>query len=71
MYVKRLLVLSLFLAVAATLFWLGKDTLGRQLGSTELAIASLVGVVLVLRWLFAVRRRQRQKVEEMRDSALW
>jgi hypothetical protein len=69
--VKRLVVLSLFLALAAALLWLGTEAWGPRLGTVELAIGAVVLAALVVRGLLVVRRRQRQKVEEMRDSALW
>jgi hypothetical protein len=68
---KRLLTLSLFLVLVAAVGWFGKEALGPHLGTGELALALAVVAAVGVRWLLVVRRRQRQKVEEMRDSALW
>lgn len=37
----------------------------------EWVLAALAVTVVVARWRFVARRRQRQKLQELRDSALW
>jgi hypothetical protein len=60
-----------FLAIAAAVMLFAPHALGRALTGAEFAAIVLpVGAVLA-RLSMLARRRQRQKVEEMRDSALW
>lgn len=68
---KLLIAFSLLTAAAAATLWLGSDALGRRLNAAELTLGSLALAGLGGRWLLGVRRRQRQKLEDMRDSALW
>ncbi len=37
----------------------------------EWVLAALGVTAVVARWRFVARRRQRQKLQELRDSALW
>lgn len=68
---KSLLFFLAFLAAAAVAMLLAPQALGRALTVTEFAAIALpIGAVLARLSLLA-RRRQRQKIEEMRDSALW
>lgn len=68
---KPLIYIVSFVALALATAWLGHRALERDLTVAELSLAALVVTGLVARWLLVARRRQRQKVEEMRDSALW
>lgn len=68
---KRLIYLLSFVALALAAAWLGQRAVGRDLTAAELSLAVLIVALVGARWLVVQRRRQRQKVEEMRDSALW
>lgn len=68
---KLLFSIALLLGLPAGALWLANDLLGRRLGVAEVALAGAVLAALGARWFWVVRRRQRQKLEEMRDSALW
>ena len=57
------------LALAAVLF--APSVLGRDAAHVEWVLAALAVAVVVVRWLVVARRRQRQKLQELRDSALW
>lgn len=67
------LVITLFcvaaLALAAVLF--APSVLGRYAAHVEWVLAGLAVTVIVARWRVVARRRQRQKLQELRDSALW
>jgi len=69
--VKPLLSIVSFVALALAVAWLGHRAWDRTLTAAELSLAALVVAAVVARWVLVSRRRQRQKVEEMRDSALW
>jgi len=69
--VKPLLSIVSFVALALAAAWLGHRAWDRALTAAELSLAALVVAAVVARWVLVARRRQRQKVEEMRDSALW
>lgn len=49
---------------------LGRSAIGGNLNNIELLVAALA-VSGVITWRLLVRRRERQKLEAMRDSALW
>jgi membrane protein DedA with SNARE-associated domain len=55
------------LALAGVMF--GRSAVGATLSGKLLGAALAVSAILI--WLSVVRRRERQKLEEMRDSALW
>ena len=69
--VKRLIYLLSFVALALAAAWLGQRAVNRDLTAAEVTLALVVLVAFLARWVVVQRRRQRQKVEEMRDSALW
>jgi hypothetical protein len=56
------------LALAAVFF--APSVLGGA-ASTHSTCAALAVTVVVARWRIVARRRQRQKLQELRDSALW
>jgi hypothetical protein len=69
--VKSLLFFLAFIAVATAVMLLAPRVIGRALTGTEFAAIALpIGAVLARLSLLA-HRRERRKVEEMRDSALW
>lgn len=57
------------LALAAVYF--GRSVLGGSVANGEWLLALLVATIGVARWRFVAKRRQRQKLQELRDSALW
>lgn len=57
------------LALAAVFF--APSVLGREAARVEWLLAALAVAVVVARWRVVARRRQRQKLQELRDSALW
>lgn len=56
------------LALAAVFF--APSVLGGA-AQVEWVLAALAVTVVVARWRIVARRRQRQKLQELRDSALW
>lgn len=56
------------LALAAVFF--APSVLGRE-AHVEWVLVALAVTVVVARWRIVARRRQRQKLQELRDSALW
>jgi membrane protein implicated in regulation of membrane protease activity len=56
------------LALAAVFF--APSVLGGG-AHVEWVLAALAVAVVVARWWVVARRRQRQKLQELRDSALW
>jgi hypothetical protein len=67
---KPIIYLVCITALAFVGLILGRSALGGNLNSIELLIAALA-VSGVMTWRLLVRRRERQKLEGMRDSALW
>ena len=60
--------------VAACLFvvsWIAQAWMGRALGVGEWAGLVVAGAVVVTARVKARRQRNRRKIEDMRDSALW
>jgi Flp pilus assembly protein TadB len=68
---KSLLFFLAFLTAATAVMLLAPRMLGRALTGAEVAAIALTVAVVLARLSLLARRRQRQKVEEMRDSALW
>ncbi|ROZ68727.1 hypothetical protein EEB15_24465 [Ramlibacter sp. WS9] len=66
-----LLFILAFLAAASAVTVTAPYALGRVLTGTEFAAVALLIVAVLARLALLVRRRQRRKVEGMRDSALW
>jgi predicted MFS family arabinose efflux permease len=66
-------VLSLLCVVAMAIgAWYLVNTLDkRSVSSVELVLAALAVGAVAARWWIVARRRQRQKLQELRDSALW
>jgi hypothetical protein len=61
-------------AIAASLLglsWLMSVWLGRHLSLGELAVATVLLVSALAYALSVLRTRNRRKVQDMRDSALW
>jgi membrane protein implicated in regulation of membrane protease activity len=67
--VASVLVLVVLGWVAAMLF--NRSALPAEFAQFEWIVALLAVPALVGWWRSFVRRRERQKLEEMRDSALW
>ena len=55
------------LVLAGVLF--GRSAVGATLSGKLLGAALAISAILI--WRSVARRRERQKLEEMRDSALW
>ena len=68
---KSLLFFLAFLTAATTAIFVAPHALGRALTGAEFAAIALLSGAVLARLALLARRRQRQKVEEMRDSALW
>jgi hypothetical protein len=56
------------LAFAGLMSWV--SVTGEKFNGIELLVVALT-VSVIVRWRLLVRRRERQKLEGMRDSALW
>lgn len=69
--VKSFIYLLALLAIAAALILLAPHALGRALTSAEFAVVAVAIAAVLARLSLLARRRDRRKVEEMRDSALW
>jgi hypothetical protein len=68
----KVVITLLCVAALAGGVWL----VGRSVGTSELPVIQWVLAGLALgavfaRWRIVARRRQRQKLQELRDSALW
>lgn len=63
--------LAVWGACGAVAALLAAAWLGRSLGPGELVLVGMAMVVPVALALHALQRRQRRKVQDMRDSALW
>jgi uncharacterized membrane protein (DUF485 family) len=68
--VKSIIYLVCITAIAYAGMMLARSAVGGILNGIELLIAALT-VSAVITWRLLVRRRERQKMAEMRDSALW
>ncbi|MEO8653408.1 MAG: hypothetical protein ABI409_04725 [Ramlibacter sp.] len=67
---KSIIYLVFITAIAYAGMILGRSIAGVTLNGIGLLVAALA-VSAVITWRLLVRRRQRQKLEKMRDSALW
>ena len=67
---KLVITLLCVAALALLAVFVGPSVLGRG-AHVEWLVAGLIATVVVARWLVVARRRQRQKLQELRDSALW
>jgi 4-hydroxybenzoate polyprenyltransferase len=68
---KNLFYFLAFLAAAAAVMLLAPYVLDRALTGAEFAVIALAIAVVLARLSLLARRRQRQNIEGMRDSALW
>ncbi|HWI82364.1 hypothetical protein [Ramlibacter sp.] len=68
---KTLFTLLCVAALAALAVVLGRAMLGGGAIRVEWLLAAVAVTLVVARWRAVARRRQRQKLQEMRDSALW
>lgn len=67
---KSIIHLVCITAIAYAGMLLGRSVVGGTLNGIGLLVAALA-VSAVITWRLSVRRRERHKLEEMRDSALW
>jgi len=58
-------------ALASLAFVLSRSAANGEFTSVEMIVAALAISAAVMTWRLIVRSRERQKVEAMRDSALW
>jgi hypothetical protein len=58
-------------ALALLAFVLSRSAVNGELTPVEMIVAALVIPAAVTTWRLIVRSRERQKIEAMRDSALW
>jgi len=67
----KLVILMLCVAALALLaVWFGRSVLGDG-AHAEWLLAAGAAAVALARWRTLARRRQRQKLQDLRDSALW
>jgi di/tricarboxylate transporter len=57
--------------VAAVLWTFGRSSPRIDFSSVEWIVFAVAVALGVARWRFVARRRQKQKIDQMRDSALW
>jgi hypothetical protein len=69
--IKAVLSLLCVAAIAAGAWYLVNTLDARSVISVELVLAALAIGAVAARWWIVARRRQRQKLQELRDSALW
>ena len=67
---KTLITLLCVAALALAAVFFAPSVLGRDT-HVEWVLVALAVTVVVARWRIGARRRQRQKLQELRDSALW
>lgn len=63
-------IIVLALAAAVLLFF-GPTVLGRAFTNMELVVSAFTVAAMIAGWQLVMRKRARQKLERMRDSALW
>jgi len=68
---KRLVYFLAFLAATTATMLLAPYVLDRALTGAEFSAIAFTIAAVVARLSLLARRRQRQKLERMRDSALW
>jgi hypothetical protein len=68
---KRVIFLLCITAIAAVALTFSRSAGRVDFARVEWIVIALAVWAAVARWRFVVRRRQKQKLEEMRDSALW
>ena len=68
---KSLLFFLAFFAAATAVMFVASHALGRALTGMEVAAIALLAGAAAARVSLLARRREKQKLEEMRDSALW
>lgn len=68
---KTVIALLCVAALALAAVFLAPSVLGGDAAHVEWVLAALAVTVVAARWRIVVRRRQRQKLQELRDSALW
>jgi thiol:disulfide interchange protein len=68
----KVVITFLCVAVLALGVWLvGRSVDTRELPIIQWVLAGLAVAAVFARWRIVARRRQRQKLQELRDSALW
>lgn len=68
---KAVLSLLCLAALAGCAWFLVRTLDARSVSGVELVLGGLAVAAIVARWRIVARRRQRQKLQELRDSALW
>jgi hypothetical protein len=58
-------------ALASTALMFSRSALGADLIRVDWVVAALPVLAALAGWRFMVRRRQKERLEQMRDSALW
>jgi membrane protein implicated in regulation of membrane protease activity len=67
----KVVITLICLAALAGVAWLVSSIDMGSLAQVQWLIAAVAVGAAVVRWRAIARRRQRQKLQEMRDSALW
>lgn len=68
---KAVITLLCLAALAGCAWFLANTLDARSVSGVELLLGGLAVAAIVARWRIVARRRQRQKLQELRDSALW
>lgn len=68
---KAVFTILLVAAFAGGAWWLANTIDRRNVSTVEWALAGLAIAAAAARWRAVAKRRQRQKLQELRDSALW
>jgi hypothetical protein len=68
---KAVLTLLCLAALAGCAWFLVHTLDARSVTGVELVLGGLAVGAVGARWWIVARRRQRQKLQELRDSALW
>jgi drug/metabolite transporter (DMT)-like permease len=68
---KAVITLLCLAALTGGAWFLANTLDARSVTGVEVVLGALAIGAVVARWWIVVRRRQRQKMQELRDSALW
>lgn len=68
---KLMIYLICVIALASTAWMFSRSGLGSDLPGIRMVAVALALFAAVAAWRLIVRRRQKEKLEQMRDSALW